>query len=67
MDGRQLISGERQTMTQYELNQQIAKQTGESMTEIRRRGFNILVEPSDDADDWPVPLAPTRPLTTPVS
>ncbi|MCX7387495.1 MAG: hypothetical protein NTX48_12595 [Planctomycetales bacterium] len=38
-------------MTQYELNRQISKQTGESMTEIARRGFTILKELPEDTDD----------------
>lgn len=40
-------------MTQYELNRQISKQTGESMTEITRRGFTILKELPEDTDDEP--------------
>ena len=38
-------------MTQAELNRQIAKQTGESITDIVRRGFTILAALPDDADE----------------
>ena len=47
------LKGERKAMTQYELNRQISKQTGESMTEIARRGFTILKELPEDTDDEP--------------
>ncbi|HQZ67039.1 MAG TPA: hypothetical protein PLY87_18235 [Planctomycetaceae bacterium] len=40
-------------MTQSELNRQIAKQTGEPITEIVRRGFTILAALPADADDEP--------------
>ena len=47
-------------MTQSELNRLIAKQTGEPITEIVRRGFTILVALPDDADDEPQqPMKPT--------
>ena len=40
---------ELKVMTQSELNHAIAKQTGESVTKIARRGFTILAElPHDD-------------------
>ncbi len=43
---------ESKVMTQSELNRQIAKQTGESITDIARHGFTILTElPQDDDDD----------------
>ena len=42
-------------MTQYELNRQIAKQTGESIAEISRLGFTILTELPQDSDVEPVP------------
>ena len=46
-------------MTQQELNQQIARHTGESIREISRRGFSELrrspvrqrEEPDEDSDD----------------
>ena len=38
-------------MTQSELNHQIAKRTGESVTEIARHGFTILTELPEDSDD----------------
>ena len=47
------LQKEFKTMTQSELNQQIAKQTGESMTEIVRRGFTILAALPDADDDEP--------------
>jgi len=37
-------------MTQSELNRQIAKQTGESVTEIARHGFTMLTELPEDDD-----------------
>jgi len=47
-------------MTQSELNHEIARQTGESVTEIARHGFTILAELPDDDDDEPLPTqAPT--------
>jgi len=39
-------------MTQTELNQQIARHTGESLREVTRRGFTIL-QVTHDADDDP--------------
>ena len=42
-------------MTQSELNHAIAKQTGEPVTEIARRGFTILTELPQDDDDEPLP------------
>ena len=42
-------------MTQSELNQKIAKQTGESIAEIARLGFTILTELPPDGDDMPQP------------
>lgn len=42
-------------MTQSELNHAIAKQTGESVTEIARHGFTILAELPQDDDDEPLP------------
>ena len=42
-------------MTQSELNHQIAKRTGESVTEIARLGFTILAELPED-DDVAEPL-----------
>ena len=46
---------ELKVMTQSELNQAIAKQTGESVTEIARHGFTILAElpQDDDAESLP--------------
>ena len=41
-------------MTQSELNHAIAKQTGEPVTEIARRGFTILAELPQDDDDEPL-------------
>ena len=38
-------------MTQSELNRLIAKQTGESITDIARHGFTILTELPQDEDD----------------
>ncbi len=46
---------ERKDMTQSELNQAIAKQTGEPVTEIARRGFTILAELPHHDDDEPLP------------
>ncbi len=40
-------------MTQYELNRQISKQTGESIPEIVRLGFTILKELPDDNENEP--------------
>ena len=40
-------------MTQHELNRQISKQTGESITEIARLGFTILKELPEDSEDEP--------------
>ena len=40
-------------MTQFELNRQISKQTGESITEIARLGFTILKELPDDNENEP--------------
>ena len=48
--------GESKAMTQSELNRQIAKQTGESITEIARHGFTILTELPEDGDDVDQPL-----------
>ena len=42
-------------MTQSELNYEIARQTGESVTEIARNGFTILAELPQDDDDEPLP------------
>ncbi len=42
-------------MTQSELNHAIARQTGEPVTEIARRGFTILAELPLDDDDEPLP------------
>ena len=48
---------ELKVMTQSELNHAIAKQTGEPVTEIARRGFTILAElPHDDDDDGELAL-----------
>ena len=38
-------------MTQSELNRQIARQTGESITDIARHGFTMLTELPEDSDD----------------
>ena len=38
-------------MTQSELNQQIAQQTGEPVTEIARRGFTLLRTLTDDNEE----------------
>ena len=46
---------ELKVMTQSELNHAIAKQTGEPVTEIARRGFTILAELPHDDDDEPLP------------
>ena len=46
---------ELKVMTQSELNHAIAKQTGESVTEIARHGFTILAELPQDDDDEPLP------------
>ncbi len=46
---------ELKVMTQSELNHAIARQTGESVTEIARRGFTILSEIPHDDDDEPLP------------
>lgn len=45
------LAGESKAMTQAELNRQIAKQTGESITDIARLGFTILTELPQDEDD----------------
>jgi len=50
------LMGERKVMTQSELNYEIARQTGESVTEIARHGFTILAELSDDDVDDNEPL-----------
>jgi hypothetical protein len=42
-------------MTQLELNHAIARQTGEPITEIARRGFTILAALPQDDDDEPQP------------
>ena len=44
------LNGESKAMTQSELNHQIAKRTGESVTEIARHGFTILTELPEDDD-----------------
>ena len=36
-------------MKQAELNRQVAKQLGESLSEIARRGFSLVEEVPDDA------------------
>ena len=46
---------ELKVMTQSELNHAIAKQTGEPVTEIARRGFTILAKLPHDDDDEPLP------------
>ena len=46
---------ELKVMTQSELNHAIARQTGESVTEIARHGFTILAELPQDDDDEPLP------------
>ena len=46
---------ELKVMTQSELNHAIARQTGEPVTEIARRGFTILAELPQDDDDEPLP------------
>ena len=52
-------------MTQSELNRQIARQTGESISEIARHGFTMLTEfselpeDSDDMDQAPKGAATT--------
>ena len=46
---------ERKDMTQSELNHAIARQTGESVTEIARRGFTMMAELPQDDDDEPLP------------
>ena len=46
---------ELKVMTQSELNHAIAKQTGEPVTEIARRGFTILAALPQDDDDEPLP------------
>ena len=48
-------------MTQYELNRQISKQTGEPIAEIARHGFTILKELTDDTDDEPLQSRPQTP------
>ena len=45
------LNGESKAMTQSELNHQIAKRTGESVTEIARHGFTILTALPEDDDD----------------
>jgi hypothetical protein len=53
-------------MTQSELNDAIAKQTGESKTEIARRGFSLMSEtadgnePSEETDDLLLLLTATE-------
>ena len=44
------LNGESKAMTQSELNHQIAKRTGESVTEIARHGFTILTALPEDDD-----------------
>ena len=46
---------ELKVMTQSELNHAIARQTGEPVTEIARRGFTILAALPQDDDDEPLP------------
>ena len=53
--GRFVFLKELKVMTQSELNHAIAKQTGESVTEIARHGFTILAELPQDDDDEPLP------------
>ncbi len=50
-------------MTQHELNRQISKQTGESITDIARRGFTILKELPDDNEDEPQQRKPSTTST----
>ena len=53
-------------MTQSELNDAIAKQTGESKTEIARRGFSLMSdvtdgdEPPEETDDLLLLLTATE-------
>ena len=53
-------------MTQSELNDAIAKQTGESRTEIARRGFSLMSdvtdgdEPLEESDDLLLLLTATE-------
>ena len=49
---------ESKAMTQSELNRQIARQTGESISEIARYGFTILAELPLEEDDGPLPAQP---------
>ena len=51
-------------MTQSELNRQISKQTGESMSEIARRGFTILTDLTNDGVDDEPQLPPTAAAST---
>ena len=46
---------ELKVMTQSELNHAIARQTGEPVTEIARRGFTILAALPQDDDNEPLP------------
>ena len=46
-----LLKEKAKLMTQHELNRQISKQTGESITEIARRGFTILKELPEDNEE----------------
>lgn len=46
-------------MTQRELNQQIARHTGESLKVIARRGFTILQMSQEAAEDEPC-VSPQR-------
>ncbi len=55
------LKKESEVMTQSELNRQIAKQTGEPIAEIARRGFTILKELTDDTDDEPPQSRPQTP------
>ena len=40
-------------MTQADLDREVSRATGESVTTIRRQGFSILPLPDDDDDDEP--------------
>ena len=43
-------------MTQSELNQQIARRTGESLSDIARLGFTLQTDlPQDSDDEWKLP------------
>ena len=54
-----LLKEKAKLMTQHELNRQISKQTGESITDIARRGFTILKELPDDNEDEPQQRKPS--------